>query len=206
MTTFCFAKGFPGNNGPCTRRLSGPISVDYGMRYFYSHQWSISSQRLHRWMRIRLISTSILFRFWWGISGRKAKFSYLAFFPLNLRALWTVLRGEKISFTVTPKLRQEGNFLYLVYPQLAVVVLTALGILYGWTMFAAGKNVHAFEALVLNSFWGLNNIFAMTGIIRAAVWKPDEALPNQQVPGDSAATTSEGPQSAEDDGLLPKAA
>lgn len=142
----------------------------------------------------------------WGISGRKAKFSYLAFFPLNLRALWTVLRGEKISFTVTPKLRQEGNFLYLVYPQLAVVVLTVLGILYGWTMFAAGKNVHAFEALVLNSFWGLNNIFAMTGIIRAAVWKPDDALAGQQVPGDSADTTNEESESAEDGGLFPKAA
>jgi len=142
----------------------------------------------------------------WGISGRKAKFSYLAFFPLNLRALWTVLRGEKISFTVTPKLRQEGNFLYLVYPQLAVVVLTMLGIAYGWTMFAAGKNVHAFEALVLNSFWGVNNIFAMTGIIRAAVWKPDEELPNQQVTGSSADTENEGSQSANDGGLLPKAA
>lgn len=144
----------------------------------------------------------------WGISSRKAKFSYLSFFPLNLRAIWTVLRGEKISFTVTPKLRQEGNFLHLVYPQLAVVVLTSLGIAYGWGMQASGMNLHAMEALVLNTFWGINNIFAMAGIIRAARWKPEDSEMSQgQVPDDDAANEgSEQGYSADPGNMLPEAA
>ena len=43
---------------------------------------------------------------------------------MNLRALNTVLRGEQIKFHVTPKERQTGRFLYLVKPQIAIVVLT----------------------------------------------------------------------------------
>ncbi|MEM7259232.1 MAG: glycosyltransferase, partial [Pseudomonadota bacterium] len=64
----------------------------------------------------------------WGLSMTKSKYSYLAFFPVNLQALWTVLRGRKISFPVTPKTRQDGTFLRLVWPQLAVCGLTAIGI------------------------------------------------------------------------------
>lgn len=110
----------------------------------------------------------------WGMSGRKAKFSYLAFFPVNLRALFTVLRGEKITFTVTPKLRQEGNFLYLVYPQVAVIALTVAGVSYGWWAYITSHGSHTVEALVINTFWGLNNIFAMAGLVRAAFWQPPE--------------------------------
>ena len=127
----------------------------------------------------------------WGISGRKAKCSYLAFFPLNLKAMWTVLRGEKISFTVTPKERQEGNFLYLVYPQLAVAILTATGIVFAWTMHASGSNAHTLEALAINTFWGLNNIFAMTGIIRAAIWKPIEGADGIDSVSDGSADSSD---------------
>ncbi len=39
----------------------------------------------------------------WGIAGQSAKASYLASFPIGLSALWTVLRGRRIAFRVTPK-------------------------------------------------------------------------------------------------------
>ena len=110
----------------------------------------------------------------WGISGRKAKFNYLSFFPVNLRAIWTVMKGEKISFKVTPKIRQEGNFLHLVLPQFAVMVLTALGIAFAWSMYALGFGTYAIEGLVINTFWGLNNILAMSGIVMAAFWQPPQ--------------------------------
>jgi cellulose synthase (UDP-forming) len=48
----------------------------------------------------------------WGVRAWDGKASYLSFFPVNFRALWTVLRGQKIKFHVTPKDRQEGNFLH----------------------------------------------------------------------------------------------
>ncbi|GAB3665416.1 glycosyltransferase family 2 protein [Ramlibacter alkalitolerans] len=110
----------------------------------------------------------------WGLRSWDGKASYLSFFPVNLRALWTVLRGQKIKFHVTPKDRQEGTFLHLVWPQIAVIVLTLAGLAYAaWRVFAAG---HADELpnLVVNAAWGLNNVVAMLPLVRAAVWRPDD--------------------------------
>ncbi|QYO83599.1 cellulose synthase, partial [Klebsiella quasipneumoniae] len=65
--------------------------------------------------------------------------SYLSFFSMNLRALNTVLRGEQIKFHVTPKERQTGSFLYLVKPQIAIVVLTLTGLIWGGIQVARGQ-------------------------------------------------------------------
>jgi len=109
----------------------------------------------------------------WGIAGYQSKASYLSFFPNNLRAIYTVLKGEKISFPVTPKDRQEGSFLHLVIPQLSIIVLTTLGIIYAWWQYSMGQVSFSIDGVLLNTFWGLNNILAMSGIIAAALWKPD---------------------------------
>ncbi len=109
----------------------------------------------------------------WGLSGRKAKFSYLSFFPVNLKAIWTVLRGKKISFPVTSKERQDGYFVKLVWPQATIMFLTALGIVYAWVQFMLGHPKFDLSALIINSFWGLNNILALSGIVMAAFWRPD---------------------------------
>ena len=110
----------------------------------------------------------------WGVNNWDGKASYLSFFPVNFRALWTVLRGEKIKFHVTPKERQEGNFLHLVYPQLAVIVLTLAGLTYAaWRVFAQGHDIEL-PNLVVNVAWGLNNVAAMLPMVRAALWKPQE--------------------------------
>lgn len=109
----------------------------------------------------------------WGVPGWQGMASYLSFFPINIRALWTVLRGEKIRFPVTPKDRQEGMFLHLVIPQLSVVVLTALGLLYAGVMLWLGKASN-YGGFIINLFWGTVNISAMSGMIAAALWKPRE--------------------------------
>jgi cellulose synthase (UDP-forming) len=111
----------------------------------------------------------------WGISGYKSKASYLSFFPVNLRALWTVLRKEKIKFPVTPKDRQEGNFLHVVTPQLSVIVLTVAALAFAGLMLALGSPRYTLGGLIANGFWGLNNILAMSGIVGAALWRPDDA-------------------------------
>jgi len=109
----------------------------------------------------------------WGVSGIAAKNSYLSFFSINLRALWTVLRGKKISFPVTAKVRQEGTYGRLVIPQISIVALTAIGILLAWVGYILNFGTHTIEGLFINTFWGLNNIVAMSGMIRCAYWKPD---------------------------------
>ncbi len=110
----------------------------------------------------------------WGIAGYRSKASYLSFFPVNLRAIWTVLKGEKIKFPVTPKDRQKGNFFRLVLPQAAVIVLTLLGLLYAYVQyFLLDNTAYSLGGLIVNLFWGLNNVFALSGIVMAAFWKPD---------------------------------
>ncbi|WP_108258741.1 glycosyltransferase [Mangrovicoccus ximenensis] len=110
----------------------------------------------------------------WGVAGYASKASYLSFFPLGLRAIWTVLRGQKISFPVTPKDRQSGNFLKLVRPQLGVLVLTAAGVVWGIAALAFADTEHTLTGVVTNALWGLNNCAAMAGIILAAMWQPPE--------------------------------
>lgn len=109
----------------------------------------------------------------WGVPGWQGMASYLSFFPINLRALWTVLRGEKIRFHVTPKDRQEGNFMNLVIPQLTVIVLTILGLLYAGIMIWLGKTTN-YAGFIINLFWGIVNVSAMSGLVAAALWKPKE--------------------------------
>jgi cellulose synthase (UDP-forming) len=110
----------------------------------------------------------------WGLSGYKGKVSYLASFPISLRALWAVIRGKKISFPVTPKQRQEGNYFGLVWPQIAVIGLTVTAFAWcAFRLFTVGGG-YTLGGLIANGLWGLNNILAMSIMVRAAFWKPEE--------------------------------
>ena len=108
----------------------------------------------------------------WGVSGYKGKVSYLASFPLSLRALWAVLRGQQIKFPVTPKQRQEGSFVSLVWPQIAIMVLTVLALVIAATRYAGGSTVFTLGGLIANGFWATYNLAAMSIMVRAAFWAP----------------------------------
>jgi len=109
----------------------------------------------------------------WGVAGYKGKTNFLSFFPVNLRALWTVLRGQKITFPTTPKERQTGNFFKLVIPQTAVFVLSLFSLGFAWVGHSTGMwGNYSFGGLVLNTFWIINNMMAMWGMIAAAFWTP----------------------------------
>lgn len=110
----------------------------------------------------------------WGLSGFKGKVSYLASFPISLMALWTVLRGKKISFPVTPKQRQAGNQFHLVWPQALMICTTLAGFGYATVMLATDQGSYSVGGLIVNGLWGLNNILAMSIMVRAAFWKPEE--------------------------------
>jgi cellulose synthase (UDP-forming) len=108
----------------------------------------------------------------WGLDSFKGKASYLAFFSINLLALWTILQGKQIKFPVTPKQRQEGNFLPLVLPQFGMTVLTLLGIVYAWVLHLSGSDKYTIGGVIINTFWGMHNILALCVLIRAAFWRP----------------------------------
>ncbi|EGU31958.1 putative glycosyl transferase [Vibrio ichthyoenteri ATCC 700023] len=123
----------------------------------------------------------------WGVAGYKGKTNFLSFFPVNLRALWTVLRGRKITFPTTPKERQTGNFFKLVLPQSMVFFLSLFALTFAWTGYTTGMwGSYSFGGLVLNTFWIINNMMAMWGVMAAAFWTPPSTDEDQH-----AATNSE---------------
>ena len=108
----------------------------------------------------------------WGVSGYKGKVNYLASFPISLRALWAVLRNQQIKFPVTPKLRQEGSFVRLVWPQLAITGVTIFA--FGWAVvrYLNGSPDFTAGGLIANGFWASYNVAAMSIMVRAAFWSP----------------------------------
>lgn len=117
----------------------------------------------------------------WGVAGYKGKSNFLSFFPINLRALWTVLRGRKISFPTTPKERQDGTYGQLVIPQMLVFGLSFISMGLAWFGYASGIfGQYSVGGLIFNTFWTINNMMAMWGMIYAAYWTPPEKVAKQQ--------------------------
>ena len=116
----------------------------------------------------------------WGVENHRGKAYYLAFFPVNLRALWTVVCNKKISFPTTPKDRQDGTFLKLVRIQLAFMAVTFVGIIFAGIQWHFDGSYTDLSAIVANTFWGLNNIISLSVIVKAAVWKPFKPEPVSQ--------------------------
>ncbi|MBD2525306.1 glycosyltransferase [Nostoc sp. FACHB-133] len=110
----------------------------------------------------------------WGIPAtevwRSEQYA-IALFPLLIQAVWSVFTGQKLNFQVTPKQRQSGIYLRLVWPQLVILILTILGILWSLYRFAIG---HLNNPLVhlINSAWAIYNLLLLSVIIRASVWQP----------------------------------
>lgn len=108
----------------------------------------------------------------WGVAGFKGKVNYLATFPISIQAVWTVLRGKTIKFPVTPKTRQAGNFLPLVGPQAAIIVLTLSAALFAVWRWWSGAQGYTLGGLIANGFWSAYNIMAMAILVTAAFWSP----------------------------------
>ena len=108
----------------------------------------------------------------WGLAGYQAKAGYLARFSMNLRALWLVLKGSKIHFPTTPKDRQSGTYPRLVLPQLAIAVTTLVAIAVAYWRWSIGAPGYELSGILVNSLWGIYNVFALSTYIRAAFWQP----------------------------------
>ncbi len=108
-----------------------------------------------------------------GISVRRSEQYSLALFPLWIRAVLSTLTSRRLEFVVTPKRRQGGNHLRLVWPQLAVIVVTGLAIGYGvLALVFQSRGTQA--GVATNVFWGSYDISMLLPIVRAAVFRPPE--------------------------------
>ena len=108
----------------------------------------------------------------WGIDNRKGRMLNLAFFWINIQALWTVARGQEIKFKVTPKERDDGNYLSLVIPQLVIIILTFAGLLFAAERTFRSEDPALLGSLIVNGFWALINAYSMTVLVSAALWTP----------------------------------
>ncbi|MEH2460580.1 glycosyltransferase family 2 protein [Nostoc sp.] len=110
----------------------------------------------------------------WGIPAReiwRAEQYAIALFPLFIQAVFSVFFGGKLKFQVTPKQRQSGVYLQLVWPQLLIFFLTILGILWSLYRFAIGELNNPLVHLI-NGAWAIYNLLLLWAIIRASVWQP----------------------------------
>ena len=110
----------------------------------------------------------------WGIPMKelwRSEQYAIALFPLFIKAVLSVLTGMKLKFQVTPKQRQSGIHIGLVWPQISIIILTALGILWFIYRYIRGE-VDTPIIHIINSGWALYNVSLLWVIIRAAMWKP----------------------------------
>ncbi len=112
----------------------------------------------------------------WGIPARelwRSEQYAIALFPLFIQSVWSVFSGTPLSFQVTPKQRQSGNYLYLVVPQLTIITLTFVGMAWSLIRFMMGTLQDPWVHL-LNSSWAIYNVCLLSVVIKAAVWQPKE--------------------------------
>lgn len=110
----------------------------------------------------------------WGIDNRQGKMLNIAFFSINLMALWTVLRGREIKFNVTPKERNNQRHLMLVAPQICVVGLTICALIFASVKVWLDPDNIDRGLLIVNVFWACLNAYSMTVLINAALWTPEK--------------------------------
>jgi len=102
----------------------------------------------------------------WGVSSWRGEQFYLAFFWTNLKALVHVLRGLPVKFHVTPKVKQTGSFVFLVWPHIALLALTGIGIVVRIVIVGAGGS--PLGPFVVNLFWSLWNASCLAIMVGAA--------------------------------------
>ena len=106
-----------------------------------------------------------------GISAWDGRASYLLLFHEPARAQYRAAgRADQISRHA--KRAADGPF-STVKPQIAIVVLTLAGLIWGGIQVARGQ-VDDPSGYVINIFWGGVNIAAMLPLIFAAMWTPAE--------------------------------
>lgn len=111
----------------------------------------------------------------WGIPAQeiwRSEQYAIALFPLFIQAVLSVFTNRPIRFQVTPKQRQAGIYLSLIIPQLTVVALTIIGIVWSLYRLATGTLDDPWAHLV-NGAWSVYNLALLSVIIRAAVWQPE---------------------------------
>ncbi|MFZ2636952.1 MAG: glycosyltransferase [Rectinemataceae bacterium] len=120
------------------------------------------------------VMNKIMFRFVAaGIPVWRGEQYNLAMFPLNIKAVLSVMTGKKLSFVVTPKHREDGRDFRLIWPQATVIVLTIAASVYAVVRFILGSGIDPI-GLTVNLVWGAYNIASLAVVVKALYYRPPE--------------------------------
>jgi cellulose synthase (UDP-forming) len=110
----------------------------------------------------------------WGICTKRGDQYYISSFWFMLKALIRTIKGKKVKFNVTPKVKQSKSSLKHILPHLIIIGLTVTGIIYNSILLAC--NMHPSPSgFAANAFWCIFNIIALSIMVRAAYWRPADA-------------------------------
>jgi cellulose synthase (UDP-forming) len=111
----------------------------------------------------------------WGRPTWRGQQYSLALFPLWIRAALSaagsVWLRRPLGFIVTPKTRQAGAGLRLIWPQVAAMALLVVAVLYGLARLAMGL-VDDRTPLVVNLGWAWYDLLALSVVVEALCYRP----------------------------------
>jgi cellulose synthase (UDP-forming) len=124
-----------------------------------------------------LLGNQILFvLIGWGLSTWRGQQYSLALFPVWIQAVFTtignVFFGRKLGFIVTPKTRQRGLRLDLIWAQLLAMALLAGSIVVGFIRLATGMTDET-GPILINAFWAGYDLLMLSVVVRAVTWRPE---------------------------------
>ncbi|MEM7440276.1 MAG: glycosyltransferase [Pseudomonadota bacterium] len=92
--------------------------------------------------------------------------------PIQLRAIYQVLRGEKPTFPATPKV--PGKRRELRYAKPALVSLSIMAAAATWGSYATWTGIpgYSLSLLVVNLFWLAWNSLALMRVVQMSLWSP----------------------------------
>jgi cellulose synthase (UDP-forming) len=143
----------------------------FGLMPVKAYSWAFFAHLLPWLLCNQLLFTVI----GWGLATRRGQQYSLALFPLWIKACYTtvlnVYFGRKLGFIVTPKIRQGGISLGLVWVQLVAMGLLLGAIVIGFARLALGWTPDAVPVLI-NVFWAAYSLVMLSVVIEAATYRP----------------------------------
>jgi cellulose synthase (UDP-forming) len=126
-----------------------------------------------------LVSNQLLFfAAAWGTPAWRGQQYNLALFPLWIKAVTSAIGnvyfGRKLGFVVTPKSRQDGAQLRLVWPQVIAIVMLNIAIICGLGRLALGLTDQGLPIFV-NVAWAIYDLLALSVVGLAVRYRPASA-------------------------------
>jgi cellulose synthase (UDP-forming) len=145
--------------------------------YFFTHALPVQAYSFDFFkffLPFQIMNTVTITLGTWGIATGRGEQYYISSFWFMLKSILAAVKGEKVTFNVTPKEKQRfNNNMQHIWPHLAIMALTLLGI--GYNLVLIALDMHpSISGFFANSLWALANMYSLSIMLRAAYWTEEE--------------------------------